>query len=148
MNLSILWKQNFEHYDGVRLINIYLLRLLYCLIFIFVGKDSWGFILTNIDSASPIEAVTWSVWASFSVMALLGIFKPLKMLPIIMLEILYKLIWLAVVALPLWQSNRLAGSSAEGLTYIFLFVVLPLVAVPWGYVFKTYILPNSRPANK
>lgn len=145
MHLNSLWKQN-EQYDGVRLINIYLLRLLYCLIFVFVGKDSWTFILTNIESASPMEAVTWSVWASFSVMALLGIFKPLKMLPIIMLEILYKLIWLAAVALPLWQSNRLAGSSAEGLTYIFLFVLLPLVAVPWGYVFRTYILPNSRPA--
>ena len=127
-----------ENYQGARRINIYLLRVLFFLIVIFVGKDSWTQLLTNASSLAPIEAVTWSVWAAFSLLSILGLIYPLKMLPIIFLEIAYKLIWLAVVAYPLWSAGKLEGSSAEGLTYVFIWVALPIIAVPWKYVFKTY----------
>jgi hypothetical protein len=33
----------------------------------------------------------------------------------------------------------LAGSGAEGITAGFLWVILPIVAVPWGYAFATYV---------
>gem|GEM_PF-5226930 len=33
----------------------------------------------------------------------------------------------------------LTGSPAEGITSGFLWVILPIVAVPWGYAFVTYI---------
>ena len=35
--------------------------------------------------------------------------------------------------------GTLAGSPAEGTTSAFLWVILPIVAVPWGYVFVNYI---------
>jgi hypothetical protein len=31
------------------------------------------------------------------------------------------------------------GSPAEGTTSAFLWVILPIVAVPWGYVFVNYV---------
>ena len=61
------------------------------------------------------------------------------MLPLVLFEIAYKLLWLAVVAWPLCSANRLAGSPSEGLTYAFLPVVVPVAFVPWGYVFRKYI---------
>ncbi len=60
------------------------------------------------------------------------------MLPIILLEIFYKVMWLAIVAYPLWARGTLAGSAAEGTTAAFLWVLLPIVVVPWGYVWRTY----------
>ena len=139
MNIKQIFQPDFESYEGVRPINIYLLRLVYFLVFVFVGKDSWTFIFNNINAATPIEAVTWSVWAAFSIMCLLGLFKPLKMLPIILLEIIYKLIWLISIAYPLWSSGTLSGSPAAGITQAFVWVILPIIAVPWGYVFKNYL---------
>ena len=62
------------------------------------------------------------------------------MLPLVILEIIYKLIWLVVVAYPLWSSGQLVGSPAEETTYNFLWVVLPIIAMPWRYAFETYIL--------
>jgi hypothetical protein len=57
----------------------------------------------------------------------------------------YKVLWLILVAYPLWSAGKLAGSSAEGITSGFLWVILPIVAVPWGYVFVNYIYrPNKR----
>jgi hypothetical protein len=74
------------------------------------------------------------------VLALIGIINPIKMLPLVILEIIYKVIWLVVVAYPLWSSGQLAGSPAEGTTYAFLWVALPIIAMPWKYAFETYIL--------
>ncbi len=74
-----------------------------------------------------------------------GIFRPLKMLPILLLEIFYKVLWLIVVAYPLWSAGTLAGSSADSTTSAFSWVWLPIVAVPWGYVFGTYFFSPRKP---
>ncbi|HPO23946.1 MAG TPA: hypothetical protein PK135_04660, partial [Arenimonas sp.] len=60
------------------------------------------------------------------------------MLPLLLLEIFYKVLWLIIVAYPLWSNGTLAGSPAEGITTVFFPVILVVVAVPWGYVFKNY----------
>ncbi|WP_353071914.1 hypothetical protein [Tunturiibacter gelidiferens] len=126
-------------YDGVRLINIYLLRLLYILMFFVLGKQTWTHILTHQGPWEPMDAVAWCLWTAFATLAGLGIIRPLKMLPIVLLEVFYKVMWLIVVAYPLWSKGTLAGSSAEGTTSAFLWVILPIVAVPWGYAFLTYV---------
>lgn len=140
---------DFERYEGVRRINIYLLRVLFVLMFLFLGRDAWTHVLSHRGPWDPDQAVAWCVWASFSVLALLGIFRPLKMLPLVMLEIVYKVLWLIVVAYPLWSTNQLADSPrAEHLTYVFLLVVLPIVAMPWKYAFDHYIRGRNEPSIK
>ena len=79
------------------------------------------------------------MWASSSLLSLIGVLHPLKMLPLFLFDIGYKLIWLGAVAWPLWSAGQLIGSPAEGMTYAFLPVVIPLLLIPWGYVFRTYI---------
>jgi hypothetical protein len=126
-------------YEGVRPINFYLLRLLYILMFFVLGKDTWTHILTHQGPWDPTNAVAWCVWTAFATLAGLGIIRPLKMLPMILLEIFYKVLWLILVAYPLWSKGMLAGSPAEGITSGFQWVILPIVAVPWGYAFVTFI---------
>jgi hypothetical protein len=133
-----------NRYEGVRRINIYLLRLLYVLMFFLLGKDVWTHILTHQGVWEPADAVAWCVWAAFATLAGLGILRPVKMLPIVLLEIFYKVLWLALVAYPLWSTGTLEGSSAEDITVKFLWVILPIVAVPWGYVFVTYVYTPKR----
>ncbi|HET7037627.1 MAG TPA: hypothetical protein VFI42_18220 [Thermomicrobiaceae bacterium] len=137
------------HDDGVHKLNIYLLRLLFVLMAVFLGKDAWTQVLTHEGPWDPDQAVAWCVWASFSVLAVLGIFRPLKMLPLVLLEIVYKVLWLIVVAYPLWSTNQLADSPrAEHLTYVFLLVALPIVAMPWKYAFDHYIRGRNEPGLK
>ena len=131
--------QRDDRYEGVRRINIYLLRLLYILMFFVLGRDSWTHILIHQGSWAPTDAMVWCVWSAFATLAGLGIIRPLKMLPILLLEIFYKVLWLVIVAYPLWSQNKLVGSPAEGMTSVFLWVLLPIVAVPWAYVFTNYI---------
>jgi hypothetical protein len=132
-------------YEGVRPIHIYLLRLLYVLMFFVLGRDTWTQILTHHGSWEPYEAVAWCVWTAFATLAGLGILRPLKMLPIVLLEIFYKLLWLGIVAYPLWAKGALWGSPAEKIASPFLWVWLPIIAMPWGYAFRNYIYqPGSR----
>jgi hypothetical protein len=125
--------------DGVARINIYLLRLVFILMFFVLGRTTWTHILTHQGAWEPDDAVAWCVWTAFATLAGIGIVRPLKMLPILLLEIFYKVLWLGIVAYPLWSQGRLAGSPAESTTAAFLWVLLPIVAVPWGYVFVTYL---------
>lgn len=136
--ITKLFSRDFDNYDGVRPIQIYLLRLVFLLTFIFIGMFSWTTIINHDGEWKPVNAVAFSIWAAYSTLSLLGILKPLKMLPIIALQVFYKIVWLIIVAYPLWASGRLIGSDAEQMTRDFMWVVLPTVAMPWGYFFKSF----------
>jgi hypothetical protein len=143
LNPKVLFQRS-ERHDGVLWINIGLLRLLYILMFFVLGRTTWTTVLTHQGPWVPQEAIVWCVWTAFATLAGLGIIRPVKMLPIILLEIFYKVMWLVLVAYPLWSRGALAGSAAEGTTAAFLWVLLPIIAVPWGYVLRTYGY-DSRP---
>jgi hypothetical protein len=135
-----IFRRDYKYYDGVPRINIYLLRILFTLMFLFVAYDSWTHIYNHTGPWDNMNAAAWCMWASYTTIGIIGVFRPLKMLPIVLFEIVYKLVWLAIVAYPLWVKNKLAGSPAEGMTNVFLWVVLPILAMPWRYFFMLYIL--------
>ena len=137
INPKAIFQRN-ELHEGVPNINIYLLRLLYVLMFFVLGRITWTHVLTHQGPWDPTNAVAWCVWTAFATLAGIGIIRPVKMLPIVLLEIFYKVQWLILVAYPLWSKGTLAGSPAEEITSQFLWVILPIVAVPSGYVFANY----------
>lgn len=138
-----LFRPDARH-DGVRSIHLVLLRVLYLLMVLFVATDAWGTILRHEGGWDPTRAVAWCVWATYPTLALLGLWHPLRMLPLLLFTIGYKALWLAVVAWPLWRAGTLAGSPAEGMAMVFLWTPLAVVAVPWGYVWRHFVLP-ARP---
>jgi hypothetical protein len=148
-DIKNVFKPNFERYEGVRPINIYLLRLFYFLMAAFVATETWTTIVTHQGSWDHIKAVAFCVWAAYPTLAIFGIFHPLRWLPIIIFMIFYKTIWLFIVAYPLWRANALKGSPAEEMTYVFMMVPLAMIAVPWKYAFQHYVLGvKNRPVTK
>jgi hypothetical protein len=116
--------------------------VIYILMFYVLGFDCWQYVLSHQGAWNSREAMVWSVWTAFAMLAGLGILNPLKMLPIILLEIFYKVMWLILAAYPLWVKGALAGSKEEGTAAIFIWVFVPVIAVPWRYVFQQYVLPR------
>jgi hypothetical protein len=78
----------------------------------------------------PLRAVALSMWAGSSVLSVLGVINPLRWIPLVLFEIAYKTIWLAVVAYPLWVTDQLAGSPAEDMALSFVPVILPILVMP------------------
>src|ERR1700678_1422111 len=137
ISLKAVFQPN-ERHEGVRNINIYLLRLLYVLMFFVLGRITWTHVLTHQGPWDPTNAGAWCVWTAFATLAGIGIIRPVKMLPIVLLEVFYKVLWLVIVAYPLWSKGTLSGSPAEDITSQFLWGILPIVAVPGGYVLANY----------
>ncbi len=137
--IKYIFTPNYGKYEGVRPVNIYLLRMFFLLMFIGPGMEMWSKLLSAPGPFDHTKAVAYCVWAAYPTLGLLGLLKPLRWLPIMIFMLFYKTLWLIFVAYPLWQSNTLAGSPAEEMAYVFLLIPLPALAVPWIYVFKTYV---------
>lgn len=138
-----LFQRDARH-GGVRRLTLYALRLLYALMFFMLGQTTWSHILAHRGAWEPDNAMAWSIWAAFATLAGIGIFRPLQMLPILLLEIFYKGLWLWLVAYPLWAKGTLAGSAVEYQTWVFAGVIVVIAVVPWGYVVATYVY-HPRP---
>jgi hypothetical protein len=140
MKLGAIFKPDHERYEGVRPFNVYFLRLLFLVVFVFLGKDAWTSLLYHRRSWDPYTTAAFCMWAAFALISLIGVFHPLKMLPLMIFEVMYKVLYLILVSYPLWSANRLAGSPEEEMTFRFLPVILGIVAVPWKYALDRYIL--------
>jgi len=139
-----IFGRDYEKYEGVRRINIYLLRVLYLLMATMLAYDAWSYIFTHQGAWDNREGVVWSVWAAFSALAILGVLHPLRMIPILLLEIFYKGLWLILVAYPLWKAGTLAASPAMDMTVVFLPVVIVALIMPWGYVVRTFVMGRKQ----
>jgi len=138
--IKYIFTPNFEKYEGVRPINIYLLRVLYFLMFVGVAFDAWKTIITHEGPWDHTRAVAWCVWAAYPTLSIFGLLRPLRWLPIVIFMIFYKTLWVVVVAYPLWRAGTLAGSPAEEMAHIFIWAPLITIIVPWVYVFKNYVM--------
>lgn len=143
MAIPSVFRSDAGRYEGVRPVNIYLLQTVFLLIFLFVGYDSWSALFTHEGAWNPMRAAALSMFAAYSLLSILGVFRPLKMLPIMVFVVVYKSIWLLFVAYPLWAAGQLAGSPAEEMTKVFLWVPLAIVAVPWKYALDKYVLNRT-----
>lgn len=118
---------------------LYLMRSLYLLNFVFLGLDVWPKIINHVGTWDPMRGVAFSFWAALSALAGLGIRYPLRMVPLLLLQLSYKSIWLLIVALPLWSTGR-PTEMISGMTTVFgLGVVLELIVIPWPYVFVNFV---------
>jgi hypothetical protein len=129
----------------VSTIRLYLLRGMYLLIVVGLGITIWPGILSPPADLSHMASVVRSVLGAVSLLALLGIRYPLKMLPLLFFELLWKCIWVIAFGIPLWRSGRLTAGTQDTLFNCLLGIVLVPIVLPWGYVFRHYLrAPGDR----
>jgi hypothetical protein len=124
---------------------LYLLRAMYLLIAVGLGITIWPGILSPPENLSHMGSVVRSVLGAVSLLAVLGIRYPLKMLPLLFFELLWKTIWVLVFGLPLWYAQKLDAGTQETLQACLMGVVLVPLVIPWGYVYRHYLKdPGDR----
>ena len=118
---------------------LHTMRGLFFLNFISLAFDNWSTILSPGEQLGVLSGVAISFWAGFSVLILFGLRFPLKLLPILLLQLLYKSAWIIGV----YRPARGAGAIDAGMQEFFWIcvagIVLNLVIIPWGYVYREYI---------
>ena len=127
---------------------LYLLRAMY--LFMAVGLAIFELpAILNPANLSRLDGVILSVLFAFALLAVLGIRYPIKMLPLLFFEFVWKVIWILVFGLPLLLSGGLdpnvSFGGTETLIACLVGIVLVPLAIPWGYVFKQYVqAPGNR----
>jgi hypothetical protein len=118
---------------------LYVLRGMYLLIAVGLGIGTWPAILFPTEHLSHIASQFRSVLCAVSLLALLGIRYPLKMLPLLLFELLWKSIWILAFGLPLWLNQQFDADTRFVLIACLLGIVLTPLVLPWGYVVSHYL---------
>ena len=123
---------------------LYLLRALY--LFMAVGLVIFRLPeILQTENLSRMDTVVFSVLSAMALLAVLGIRYPIKMLPLLFFEFVWKFIWVLAFGLPLLLSGQLDPGMTESLINSLIGVVLVPLVLPWGYVLKHYLkAPGDR----
>lgn len=129
----------------VSLLRLYLLRAMYALNFALLGSDVWPQLINPTTRLTPVPGVAFSFWAALSVLCALGLRYPLKLIPLLFMQLLYKSIWLVAVAAPLWSAGELSAGGREMVWVFTIGGTMDLLVVPWAYVVANYVRsPGDR----
>jgi hypothetical protein len=130
----------------VSLLRLYVMRAFFLLLFL---ERGYRVLPTLTAPPAPLgvwDGVAYSFWGALALLALVGIRYPLQMVPVLLMFLLYKLLWLVGVALPLWRT----GAAFDPLTTQFTWAMavgaaIDLLVIPWGFIMASYI---SRPGSR
>lgn len=118
------------------LTRLHLMRAGYLLMGAGLAVVKWP-LLPEAHTLPLYEGVTVSLLTAMSLLALLGLRYPVKLLPLLLFESAWKLLWLALVAFPKAATGGLDAATTEIVVNSSLIVVI-LAVTPWRYVWRSY----------
>jgi hypothetical protein len=129
-------------------LRVYLLRAMYLFTVVGLAIEKLPALL-HPANLSPGDSVVLSVLGATALLAVLGIRYPIKMLPLLFFEFVWKSIWILVFGLPRLLSGGLdpniSFGGTETLVACLVGVVLVPLVMPWGYVLRHYLkAPGDR----
>jgi hypothetical protein len=127
----------------VSLWQLNLVRVGYLVVGVGLALVKWPLLFDH-EPWDLAEGTKECMLVAMSVLAFLGIRYPLRMLPILLFEVAWKLVWLGVVALPLWSNDKLEGATREQAGTV-LWVVIIIAVIPWRHALTQYVMAPSEP---
>lgn len=121
------------------LYRLYLLRVSYALLGVAQGLRTWPAILHHARPWDFWHGVGMSFFGALTLLALLGIRYPVRMMPLLIFEFTWKLIWVLAAYLPPYLAHTVDPDLADNFFQIFLGVVVVPLLLPWGFVWNNYV---------
>jgi hypothetical protein len=128
---------------GLAVWQLNLLRVGYLFMGVGLAVVKWP-LLFHHEPWSLAEGTKDCMLIAMSVLALLGVRYPRRMLPILLFEVSWKLLWLGAVVLPLEADDRLQGATRTQAGTV-LWVVVIIAVIPWRHVLAQYVLAPGEP---
>ncbi|WP_298790448.1 hypothetical protein [uncultured Allomuricauda sp.] len=116
-----------------------LMRALYLLTFVGLAFEAWEYLLYPEEPIDYITGVTFSFWATYATLMGLGVRYPIKMLPLLFLQLAYKATWALAVYLPMEAAGNVTPEAESFYQICIIAVIIDIIVIPWGYVFNNYI---------
>ncbi|BBN82326.1 hypothetical protein PA25_23110 [Pseudoalteromonas sp. A25] len=120
------------------------LRVFFAGMVVVLGSNQFNYILEGASEWGNWRGLGHSMLFALAVFAIGGLFRPLAFLPIMIYEIVWKAVWLFVVALPPW----LSGEEIPGIVSVkgsIIGICLIMIVIPWKYVWWRYFAQPIEP---
>jgi hypothetical protein len=127
---------------SVRRLNV--MRIGYLVMGAGLAVTKWPLLFNRSEPWPLYEGVSTYILVAMGLLAFLGLRYPVKMLPILLFESAWKLLWLGAVALPLWTAGQMDPATME-VAGALLWVVIILAVIPWRYVVRQYVTKQGDP---
>ncbi len=88
-------------------------------------------------------SIVASVYLAFGVLSVFGWRDPLKFVPVLLLQLCYKLAWFVGGVAPLLVSGRFPGYAVLTAVIFATYIVGDLIAIPFSYVLTSHERPRS-----
>ena len=76
-----------------------------------------------------------SVYLSFGLLSILGLKAPLKFVPVLLLQLCYKVVWFIGVVAPILFTGKFQPYAILHVVIFLTYIVGDLIAIPFSYVF-------------
>lgn len=123
----------------VPLWRLHLLRATYLLISVGLALTFGPALLAAEPGWAQRQGATASLLAGVACLSVLGLRYPLQMLPVLMFEGVWKLIWLLAVGWPLWRDGRVTPTLESNTVECLAGVALVAAVLPWRHVWQRYV---------
>lgn len=128
---------------ALRLWQLNLMRVGYFVMVVGLAVVKWPMLFEG-KTWGLAEGTVLCLLVAMSVLALLGLRYPQRMLPILVFEVAWKLTWLGVVAVPAWMNDTLDAATKTQVASV-LWVVIIIAVIPWRHVVRQYLLAPGDP---
>lgn len=122
---------------GLSVARLNVMRAGYLLMGVGLVLVKWP-LLPDAHTLPLFEGVTLCLLTAMSLLAFLGLRYPVKLLPVLLFESGWKILWLALVALPQALDGGLDAATTDVAVNCSLVVVI-LAVTPWGHVWRSYV---------
>jgi hypothetical protein len=123
-----------------------LLRVGYLVMAVGLAVYKWPLLFTG-KQWGLAEGTVECMLVAMSILALIGVRYPRRMLPLLLFEVAWKLLWLGVIALPQWLDNRHDAATRDQVGTV-LWVVIIIAVIPWRRVLARYVTAPGEPWRK
>jgi hypothetical protein len=115
-----------------------MMRVGYLVMGVGLAIVKWPLVIGYDPSTPLFEGVVAVLLTAMSLLAFLGLRYPVRLLPILLFEALWKIIWLSVVALPAVVAGDV-DAAMQQLIFNCSFVVIIVAVIPWRHVWQRYV---------
>ena len=130
---------------SVSLLRLNILRAYYAFLAFGTAAVFWPAMHNHSHEWGIAHGAQASLLAALSPLALLGIRYPLKMMPIIFYEFVWKALWFVFITAPLYAADRMTDAVWANVYACGLAIILIPLVLPWHHFWHGYFAAAAEP---
>jgi hypothetical protein len=124
--------------DGLSTRRLNVMRFGYAFMGVGLAIVRWPLLIQDAPSLPVMDGVVTCLLTAMSLLAFLGLRYPVQMLPILLFEVAWKVMWIAAIATPHLVSNNM-NTATRDVLFNCSFVIIIMAVIPWGYAWRRYV---------